>query len=67
MQVCRLLGVVETDYFGLSYQTGQKGDALWLNLRNCLCHELPGSAPYRLELRVKFFVPSHVIQQDVTR
>jgi len=67
MQVCSLLGIVETDYFGLAYQNGHKGNELWLNLRNRLCQEVPGSQPYRLEFRVKFFIPAHMIQQQSTR
>jgi len=67
LQVCSLLGIVETDYFGLTYQSGQKGGELWLNLRNRVCQEVPGRQPYRLEFRVKFFVPAHMIQQEATR
>ena len=67
LQVCSLLGIVETDYFGLTHQNGRNGDALWLNLRNRICQEVSGGQPYRLELRVKFFVPAHMIQQEVTR
>jgi len=67
MQVCSLLGIVETDYFGLTYQNGRKGNGLWLNLRNRVCQEVSGSQPYRLEFRVKFFVPAHMIQQEATR
>ena len=62
-----MLGIVETDYFGLMYHSGRKRDELWLNLRNLVCQEVKSSQPYQLELRVKFFVPAHMIQQDVTR
>jgi len=62
-----MLGIVETDYFGLTYHSSRKGNELWLNLRNRVCQEVPGSQPYRLEFRVKFFVPAHTIQQDATR
>jgi len=62
-----MLGIVETDYFGLSYHSGRKGDELWLNLRNRVCQEVTGGQPYRLEFRVKFFVPAHMIQQEATR
>lgn len=62
-----MLGIVETDYFGLMYHSGRKGDELWLNLRNRVCQEVAGSLPYRLEFRVKFYVPAHMIQQDATR
>jgi E3 ubiquitin-protein ligase MYLIP len=66
-KVCERFGIIEVDYFGLIHETGRKGERLWLNLRNRVSCELCGSQPYRLELRVKFFVPPHMIQQDVTR
>jgi len=62
-----MLGIVEMDYFGLTYHRGRNDEQLWLNLRNRVCQEVPGSQPYRLEFRVKFFTPAHMIQQDATR
>ncbi|RUS92169.1 hypothetical protein EGW08_000022 [Elysia chlorotica] len=66
--VLKKLGIVEVDYFGLQYN-GSKKEALWLNLRNRICdHEINGSTRvYRLSLRVKFFVPPHLIQQEATK
>nr|XP_042909417.1 E3 ubiquitin-protein ligase MYLIP [Parasteatoda tepidariorum] len=65
-KVCEVLGIIESDYMGLQY-AGPHGEKLWLNLRNQLRKQLPGPPPYRLDLRVKFFVPPHLILQDVTR
>ncbi|XP_038624027.1 E3 ubiquitin-protein ligase MYLIP isoform X2 [Tachyglossus aculeatus] len=65
-QVCRKLGIIEVDYFGLQF-TGSKGENLWLNLRNRISQQLDGLAPYRLKLRVKFFVEPHLILQEQTR
>ncbi|XP_045191604.2 E3 ubiquitin-protein ligase MYLIP-like isoform X2 [Mercenaria mercenaria] len=65
-QVCRILGIVEQDYFGLLYK-GRGGENLWLNLRNRLDRQLAGPPPYRLQLKVKFFVPPHNLIQQATR
>ncbi|XP_073938945.1 E3 ubiquitin-protein ligase MYLIP isoform X2 [Castor canadensis] len=65
-QVCRRLGIIEVDYFGLQF-TGNKGESLWLNLRNRISQQMDGLAPYRLKLRVKFFVEPHLILQEQTR
>uniref|UniRef100_A0A673TSD6 E3 ubiquitin-protein ligase MYLIP n=2 Tax=Suricata suricatta TaxID=37032 RepID=A0A673TSD6_SURSU len=64
--VCRRLGIIEVDYFGLQF-TGSKGESLWLNLRNRISQQMDGLAPYRLKLRVKFFVEPHLILQEQTR
>ncbi|CAL1290618.1 unnamed protein product [Larinioides sclopetarius] len=65
-KVCEVLGIIESDYMGLQY-VGPHGDNLWLNLRNQIRRQLPGPPPYRLQLRMKFFVPPHLILQDITR
>ncbi|KAK3765862.1 hypothetical protein RRG08_026328 [Elysia crispata] len=67
-KVLEKLGIVEVDYFGLQYK-GSKKEALWLNLRNRICdHEINGSTHvYRFSLKVKFFVPPHLIQQEATK
>ncbi|XP_031214602.1 E3 ubiquitin-protein ligase MYLIP isoform X1 [Mastomys coucha] len=65
-QVCRRLGIIEVDYFGLQF-AGSKGESLWLNLRNRISQQMDGLAPYRLKLRVKFFVEPHLILQEQTR
>ncbi|KAF7245286.1 E3 ubiquitin-protein ligase MYLIP, partial [Varanus komodoensis] len=65
-QVCRRLGIIEVDYFGLQF-TGNKGENLWLNLRNRISQQMDGLPPYRLKLRVKFFVEPHLILQEQTR
>ena len=66
LQVCEQLGIIEVDYFGLQY-AGSKGEHLWLNMRNEIQQQLMGQPPYRLQLRVKFFLQPHLILQDVTR
>nr|KAG5690589.1 hypothetical protein BaRGS_022593 [Batillaria attramentaria] len=65
-KVCERLGVLEDDYLGLQYR-GSKHEVLWLNLRNRLDHQVSGHQPYRFQLRVKFCVQPHTIQQDTTR
>ncbi|KAF2883382.1 hypothetical protein ILUMI_22795 [Ignelater luminosus] len=69
-KVCEHLGISnESDYFGLKYESS-KGEELWLNLRNPIdrqvsCHG--HTAPLRFALRVKFWVPPHLLLQETTR
>ncbi|KAG8442359.1 hypothetical protein GDO86_011234 [Hymenochirus boettgeri] len=65
-QVCRRLGIIEVDYFGLQF-SGTKGENLWLNLRNRISQQMDGLAPFRMKLKVKFFVEPHLILQEQTR
>lgn len=67
-QACDCLGVSkECDYFGLKYQNA-KGEELWLNLRNPIERQTGGGvAPLRFALRVKFWVPPHLLLQEATR
>uniref|UniRef100_A0A3Q3XKV3 RING-type E3 ubiquitin transferase n=1 Tax=Mola mola TaxID=94237 RepID=A0A3Q3XKV3_MOLML len=65
-KVCRKLGIIEVDYFGLQF-TGSKGENLWLNLRNRICQQMVNVSPCRLRLRVKFFVEPHLVLQEQTR
>ncbi|RWS10342.1 E3 ubiquitin-protein ligase MYLIP-A-like protein [Dinothrombium tinctorium] len=65
-KVCQMLGIVEVDYFGLQY-IGNHDEQLWLNMRNPIRQQLTGPPPYRLQLRVKFFVPPHLLLQESTR
>ncbi|NP_001088162.1 myosin regulatory light chain interacting protein L homeolog [Xenopus laevis] len=65
-QVCKRLGIIEGDYFGLQF-SGNKGENLWLNLRNRISQQMDGLAPFRLKLKVKFFVEPHLILQEQTR
>lgn len=65
-KVCEQLGIIEEDYFGIQY-IGSKGEHLWLNMRNRIEQQLCGSPPYRLQLRVKFYVQPHLILQESTR
>lgn len=66
-KVCHCLGIsTESDYFGLKYH-GAKGEELWLNLRNPIERQVVGLPPHRFALRVKFWVPPHLLLQDSTR
>ncbi|VVC25359.1 Zinc finger, RING-type,PH domain-like,FERM/acyl-CoA-binding protein, 3-helical bundle,Ubiquitin-related [Cinara cedri] len=66
-KVCECLGInKECDYFGLQYKT-VKGQDVWLNLRNVIEHQVAGVHPYRFALRVKFWVPPHLLLQESTR
>lgn len=71
MQVCKDLDIkCETDYFGLvirkpSDKPKTATNYEWLNLRNPL-PQINGQQ-YLLELRVKFWVPAHLILQDSVR
>jgi len=63
-----MLGIIEVDYFGLQY-AGQNGNMLWLNMRNQIKQQMTGTnaPPFRFQLKVKFFVPPHLLLQEVTR
>ncbi|KAI8433060.1 hypothetical protein MSG28_013918 [Choristoneura fumiferana] len=63
--VCEKLEIgVESDYFGLRVCPAS-GPSRWLNLRNPLDpHRIPGR---RLDLRVKFWVPPHLLINEPTR
>lgn len=66
-QVCENLGIAnESDYFGLKYTEGKNKD-LWVNLRNPLASGGTGHGPHRLAMKVKFWVPPHLILQETTR
>ena len=65
-QVCEQLGLLEDDYLGLRY-CGNKQEQLWLNLRNRVDQQVSGHQPFRFQLRLKFCVQPHSIQQDITR
>ena len=66
VQVCDILGVVETDYFGLCYK--DKYGLMWLNKRVLLRRQLKDHRlPYLLDMRVKFYVPPDSLQQKATR
>lgn len=66
-QVCEKLGISnESDYFGLKY-TGSKNEELWVNLRNPLASLGVGHGQHRLAMKVKFWVPPHLLLQETTR
>ena len=66
VQVCDILGVVETDYFGLCYK--DKYGLMWLNKRVLLRRQLKDRRlPYLLDMRVKFNVLPDSLQQKATR
>lgn len=68
------MGIVcETDYFGLLYATSIPSSSLlpnekqWINLRNPLQRRHSNDRTLMLELRVKFWVPGHLILQESVR
>lgn len=72
-KVCNDLGIIcETDYFGLipvrdndSTDIDECNAKQWINLRNPLSlHANDRNHPILLSLRVKFWVPAHLILQD---
>nr|CAD7397845.1 unnamed protein product [Timema cristinae] len=66
-KVCQCLGISkEADYFGLKFHS-TKGEELWLNLRNPIERQVTGLPPHRFAIRVKFWVPPHLLLQDTTR
>ena len=76
LKVCKCLDINnEIDYFGLKYQKcANDKKHLWLNLRNPIEHQVNiGSGlgsincPVRLEFRVKFWVPPHLLLEESTR
>ncbi|KAG8224621.1 hypothetical protein J437_LFUL005789 [Ladona fulva] len=74
-KVCQFLGISkEEDYFGLKFHisgktNGSHGSSreAWLNLRNQIGRQMVGLPPFRLALRVKFWVPPHLLLQEATR
>lgn len=67
------MGIIcETEYFGLveckqSQKAKKSSNHEWINLRNPLPHCGNNGQPYMLELRVKFWVPGHLVLQDTVR
>lgn len=66
--MCKNLGILEKDYFGLRY-LDKNGEYLWINLRNPLHEQLvPGTGNRLLmDMRVKYFIKPQKILQPVTR
>ncbi|XP_023934298.1 E3 ubiquitin-protein ligase MYLIP [Bicyclus anynana] len=64
-KVCEKLEIgAEADYFGLRVCSGS-GPGRWVNLRNHMDpHRIPSR---RLDLRVKFWVPPHLLINEPTR
>ncbi|CDS37704.1 E3 ubiquitin protein ligase MYLIP [Echinococcus multilocularis] len=66
-KICTLLGIQdEADYFGLQYALS-KGDLIWLNMRNRLSKQIPGSPPFKLFFKVKYFVPPYNLVLEETK
>ena len=65
-QVCKSLGLLEKEYFGLQYED-KGGETLWVNLRNPLHEQIPMGSRIIMEMRVKYFIQPHKILQPVTR
>ena len=66
IKICRLLGTVEHDYFGLKYSDCD-GLFAWINNRLMLRTQIKSSPPYLLYLRVKYFVDPSTLQQPTTK
>ena len=67
-QVCKSLGILEKEYFGLRY-IDKNGEPLWVNLCNPLHEQLIPTPSHRpvMEMRVKYFIRPQKILQTVTR
>ncbi|CAL8102268.1 unnamed protein product [Calicophoron daubneyi] len=66
-KICKTLGIIdEAEYFGIQFM-GLKNEMLWLNNRNRLSKQIPGSPPYHLYFRVKFYVLPHSLLVEETR
>ncbi|TNN16269.1 E3 ubiquitin-protein ligase MYLIP [Schistosoma japonicum] len=66
-KMCKLIGITEeAGYFGIQL-AGSKNEMFWLNSRNRLSRQIPGSAPYHLNFKVKYFVPPCSLQLEETR
>ncbi|KAK4474960.1 hypothetical protein MN116_002063 [Schistosoma mekongi] len=66
-KMCKLIGITEeAGYFGIQL-AGSKNEMFWLNSRNRLSRQIPGSAPYHLSFKVKYFVPPCTLQLEETR
>lgn len=68
------MGIIcETDYFGLLYapvpgaSSSLSNEKQWINLRNPLQRRHSNDRTLLLELRVKFWVPGHLILQESVR
>ncbi|VDQ03551.1 unnamed protein product [Trichobilharzia regenti] len=60
-EVCKLIGTVEeAGYFGIQL-AGSKNEMYWLNSRNRLSRQIPGSPPYHLFFRVKHQFYTNVV------
>ncbi|XP_071958014.1 E3 ubiquitin-protein ligase MYLIP-like [Antedon mediterranea] len=66
-EVCRRMNIVEVDYLGLKIVKKGERNLQWLNLKNPLLQQLQGHPVHWLELRVKYHVEPHLLQQETTR
>ncbi|KAH9592244.1 hypothetical protein MS3_00004244 [Schistosoma haematobium] len=66
-KICKLIGITEeASYFGILL-AGSRNELFWLNSRNRLSRQIPGSPPYHLYFRVKYFVQPSTLQLEETR
>ncbi|XP_063441889.1 E3 ubiquitin-protein ligase MYLIP-like [Mytilus trossulus] len=65
-QVCLHLGILEYDYFGLQF-SGNKGEKIWLNMRNRINQQVSEMRAHRFHLRVKFYIQPHLLLQESSR
>ncbi|XP_062502369.1 E3 ubiquitin-protein ligase MYLIP-like [Corticium candelabrum] len=66
VSVCEQLRLVEKHFFGLQF-VSKHGLVMWLNERNPICLQLPAKEPYRMKLRVRFFVDPKLLCTDKAR
>lgn len=65
-QVCKSLGILEKEYFGLRFLDKNR-EYLWINLRNPLHEQLVPGNRLVMDMRVKYFIKPQKILQPVTR
>lgn len=65
-KVCKSLGILEKDYFGLRF-LDKNGEYLWINLRNPLHEQLVPGNRMVMDMRVKYYIRPQKILQPVTR
>ncbi|KAL5475733.1 hypothetical protein EMCRGX_G025583 [Ephydatia muelleri] len=65
-KICDILGIIESDYFGLKFTERQTGWKIWLNNRQEVRHQITSRPPYQLTLWVKYYTDINLILQPTT-
>ena len=65
-KICHILGIIESDYFGLKFTERQTGWKIWLNNRQQVKHQITSRPPYQLMLCVKYYTDVNLILQPTT-